>query len=369
MTGGGGGLLAPLPSGSSRFFHITEEYGARAATRGFAGRPRPGRRSSDRRSSHRGGAPERSGGRTIPSGGPPGVRDSVAEGAFHSFRPSRARNSGRDSDGESQRDQPAPAPSAPVGAIRTVGRWSVLADPGRRFSGENRQGSPHAPARSPPPTAPPRLASRDSAGPARRPSPALSGSRSVRGSPGAPGRTCGSPGRRSGAAGRRGHPARHAAPRQASARIARGRIRAPVRAANGSGRERPVDPFPPGRSASARPVRRRRGRPERSPLRPRAVGVGPSGSGGVRLRGAWADGSGAVGRPAGVWGLGSGCLSGWFVGDSKNPRAMGTGVLIWVREQDLNLRPSGYEPDELPGCSIPRQWGVMEAVRVVFLIR
>ena len=25
-----------------------------------------------------------------------------------------------------------------------------------------------------------------------------------------------------------------------------------------------------------------------------------------------------------------------------------------MREQDLNLRPSGYEPDELPGCSIPR---------------
>ena len=29
--------------------------------------------------------------------------------------------------------------------------------------------------------------------------------------------------------------------------------------------------------------------------------------------------------------------------------------LFRLREQDLNLRPSGYEPDELPGCSIPRQ--------------
>ena len=26
----------------------------------------------------------------------------------------------------------------------------------------------------------------------------------------------------------------------------------------------------------------------------------------------------------------------------------------WLREPDLNRRPSGYEPDELPNCSIPR---------------
>jgi hypothetical protein len=29
--------------------------------------------------------------------------------------------------------------------------------------------------------------------------------------------------------------------------------------------------------------------------------------------------------------------------------------VIWLRDLDLNQGPSGYEPDELPGCSTPRR--------------
>ena len=50
-------------------------------------------------------------------------------------------------------------------------------------------------------------------------------------------------------------------------------------------------------------------------------------------------------------------LSAYF---TQKTRSRGTGPdlrTLWWRGRDLNPRPSGYEPDELPDCSTPRRWG------------
>ena len=56
------------------------------------------------------------------------------------------------------------------------------------------------------------------------------------------------------------------------------------------------------------------------------------------------------------------CLWGRNAEDTKKHqtpkwRQIGGAILtpFWWRELDLNQRPFGYEPNELPGCSIPRR--------------
>ena len=40
----------------------------------------------------------------------------------------------------------------------------------------------------------------------------------------------------------------------------------------------------------------------------------------------------------------------------KPLESLQTAFFLWLRRLDLNQRPSGYEPDELPSCSTPRQY-------------
>ena len=47
--------------------------------------------------------------------------------------------------------------------------------------------------------------------------------------------------------------------------------------------------------------------------------------------------------------------SAWETEGTEKSEALSNARRVWLRGSDLNRRPLGYEPNELPDCSTPRQ--------------